>query len=46
MKLNLRKGQMSLTSWQLAIGSLAGVYRGDVTVDSKPIWRGLVKITP
>jgi hypothetical protein len=46
MKLNLRKGQLSLSSWELPIASLSGTYRGDVMLDDKPIWRGFVTIRP
>jgi hypothetical protein len=45
-KLNLSKGQLSLSSWGLPISALAGTYRGEVLVDDKPMWRGFVKIVP
>ena len=45
-KMNLRKGQMSLSSWEVPIASLSGLYRRDVMLDGKPIWRGFVSIRP
>ncbi len=45
-KMNLRKGQMSLSSWEVPIASLSGLYRSDVMLDGKPIWRGFVSIRP
>ena len=45
-KLDVRKGDMSLSSWQLPIVSVPGIYRADVLLDGKPIWRGFVRITP
>jgi hypothetical protein len=46
MKLSMRKGQLSLSSWELPISSLSGTYRADVMLDARPIWRGFVRITP
>jgi hypothetical protein len=45
-KLSLGKGQSSLSSWELPITGLSGVYRGDLMLDGKPMWRGFVRITP
>jgi S1-C subfamily serine protease len=45
-KVSLNKGQLSLSSWQLGIANLDGLYRGDVMIDNKPMWRGFVKIVP
>ena len=45
-KLSLRKRQLSLSSWELPMVSAPGVYRADVLLDGKPIWRGFVRITP
>jgi len=45
-KLTVAKGDLSLSSWEIPITALAGVYRADVVLDDKPIWRGFVRITP
>jgi hypothetical protein len=45
-KINVGKGNLSLSYWEIPIVSLAGMYRADVMLDGKPIWRGFVKITP
>jgi hypothetical protein len=44
-KIDLRKGQLTLSSWQIPVPSVPGLYRMDVTIDGKPIWRGFVRIT-
>ena len=44
-KIDLRKGQLSLSSWQIPVPSTPGLYRVDAAVDGKPIWRGFVRIT-
>ena len=45
-KINVGKGNMSLTYWEIPIASLSGMYRADVMFDDRPIWRGFVRITP
>ena len=45
-KLDVRKGQMKLSSWELPMVRVPGIYRADVLIDGKPIWRGFVRITP
>jgi hypothetical protein len=45
-KVDLRKGQFSLSSWQIPVPSAAGHYRVDAMIDGKPIWRGFVRIGP
>ena len=45
-KINIGKGNLSLSYWEIPIVSLAGMYRADVMLGDKPIWRGFVKITP
>jgi hypothetical protein len=44
-KIDLRKGQLSLSSWQIPVPSTPGLYRVDAAVDGKPICRGFVRIT-
>lgn len=45
-KISVGKGGLSLSSWEIPIISLSGLYRADVVLNDKPIWRGFVKITP
>jgi hypothetical protein len=45
MKGDFRRGQLSLSSWQLPVPAAPGLYRTDVLIDDKPIWRGFVTIT-
>jgi hypothetical protein len=45
-KVNVGKGGLTLSSWEIPITSLSGMYRADVTLDANPIWRGFVRITP
>ena len=43
-KLDLRPGDLRLSSWKLTIPERPAVYRADVVVDGIPIWRGFVRI--
>jgi len=45
-KLNVRKGQWTMSTWQLRVPPNAGYYRVDAMIDGKPIWRGFVRIGP
>jgi len=46
-KTNISKRDLSLSSWEIPVARLApGMYRADVLLDNKPIWRGFFKITP
>lgn len=45
-KIDIRKGDLKLSSWQLPMLKAAGVFRADVLIDEKPVWRGFVRITP
>lgn len=45
-KIDLRKGNLSLSSWELPMISVPGIYRADVLINDQPIWRGFVRITP
>jgi hypothetical protein len=46
LKLRLRPGEYSFTTWTLLIGRLpAGIYRVDLLLDEAPAWRGYVRIT-
>jgi hypothetical protein len=45
-KVDLRKGQLTLSSWQIPVPAAAGHYRVDAMIDGKPIWRGFVRINP
>lgn len=44
-KIDLRKGQLSLSSWQIPVPNAPGMYRVDAAIDGKPIWRGFVRIS-
>ena len=45
-KVNVRKAQLALTSWQVSVPPTAGLYRVDVFFEEKPLWRAFVRITP
>ena len=45
-KVNLRKGELVLSAWQLQVPSAAGQYRVEVAIDGQPIWRGFLRVTP
>lgn len=45
-KVDLRKDQTPTSSWSLPILKKTGVYRADVLLNSIPIWRGFLRITP
>jgi hypothetical protein len=45
-KADLRKGQLSLSSWQLPVPADAGPYRAEVLLNDKPVWRGTLRVTP
>jgi hypothetical protein len=44
-KVDLKKGQLTLSSWQIPVPQNPGRYRVDALIDQKPIWRGFVQIT-
>lgn len=44
-KSDLKKQNLVLTSWQIAMLKTAGVYRADVLMDDKIMWRGYVRLT-
>lgn len=46
LKVDLRKGEVSRSSWDLPMLPKPGVYRADVMLDATPLWRGFVRITP
>jgi hypothetical protein len=45
-KSDLRKQDLVLVSWQIPMFRTAGVYRADVVLDDKVMWRGYVRLTP
>jgi hypothetical protein len=45
-KTNLRKAELALSSWTLSVPQLPGIYRADVFINDRPIWRGFFQITP
>lgn len=45
-KIDVRKGSTSLSSWEIPMMSAPGIYRADVMIDGKPMWRGFLRITP
>jgi hypothetical protein len=45
-KSDLRKNELTLSSWDVPISFQAGAYRAEVMFDDKPTWRGFVRITP
>lgn len=45
-KRDLRKSTLVMSSWQLAMPSAAGLYRADVLLDEKVMWRSYVRVTP
>jgi hypothetical protein len=45
-KVDFRKDQTSTSSWSFPMLPNSGTYRADVLLDTTPIWRGLVRITP
>jgi hypothetical protein len=44
-KIDIRKGDLKLSSWTLPVPAAAGMYRVKALIDGKPIWRGFVRIT-
>ena len=44
-KTDLRKQELVLVSWQIPMLQTPGVYRADVTIDDRVMWRGFVRIT-
>jgi len=44
-KSDLRKQDLVLVSWQVPMLRTPGVYRADVLMDSKVMWRGYIRIT-
>ena len=45
-KSDLKKQDLVLASWRIPMLSTAGVYRADVMMDDKVMWRGYVRLTP
>lgn len=45
-KSDLRKGNLTLSTWTLPMLPSPGTYRTDVLLDGRPIWRGYVRIHP
>ena len=45
-KVDFRKDQTLTSSWSLPIPAKAGIYRADVLLNTTPIWRGFLRITP
>jgi len=45
-KSDLKKQDLVLASWQVPMLRTPGVYRADVTLDDKVMWRGYVRLTP
>jgi hypothetical protein len=45
-KVDLRKDQLTVSSWTMQVPSAAGPYRVDALLDGKPMWRGYVRINP
>lgn len=46
VKRDFRKGSLVMNSWQLAMPGTAGLYRADVLLDEKVMWRSYVRVTP
>jgi hypothetical protein len=44
MKVNLRVGQISMSSWDFSVPSVNGMYRVDVLVDASVAWRGYFRV--
>jgi hypothetical protein len=45
-KRDLRKGTLVMSSWQIDMPGTAGLYRADVLLDEKVMWRSYVRVTP
>ena len=45
-KTNLRKTEFAVSSWRLSVPPIPGIYRADVFMNDRPIWRGFFQITP
>jgi hypothetical protein len=45
-KSDLKKQDLVLASWQISMPTTAGVYRADVMMDGKVMWRGYVRVIP
>jgi hypothetical protein len=45
-KSDLRKQDLVLSSWQIPMIQSAGIYRADILLDNKVMWRGYVRLTP
>ena len=45
-KVDVRKGQLVFSYWQLPTPAAPGLYRVDLLVSDKLIWRDFVRITP
>jgi hypothetical protein len=41
---DFRKGDLALSSWDVPMLSQPGMYRAEVLIDDKPVWRGFVRI--
>ena len=46
VKRDLRKGALLMSSWQLSMPKAPGLYRADVLLDDKVMWRSYVRVTP
>ena len=44
-KSDLRKDRLVLSAWPLSMPAAPGIYRADVFLNDKPIWRGFVAMT-
>jgi hypothetical protein len=45
-KADIKKQDLVLTSWRFDMPRTPGVYRADVLMDDKTMWRGWVRLTP
>jgi hypothetical protein len=44
--MDLKKQDLVLASWPVQMLSTAGVYRADVLMGDRVMWRGYVRLTP
>jgi hypothetical protein len=45
-KVDIRKDQTLTSSWSIPMLPSSGTYRADVLLDTTPIWRGFLRLTP
>lgn len=45
-KADFRKGARSTSFWEVPMLSAPGIYRVELSLDTSPMWRGFVRITP